>query len=316
MSGEVRLLDENGETRRLVLALETLVASVSAEHFALIGGLAVMARLGQAHRGTQDIDTAVDRERAIPSELDVVFDAAPSTEKVATRQRVKVDSIEVGDTSAVDLSPENLPEEEFPRAFVLSHRWAFDTASELTLRCLQRERPDTIVACRVATPAALVAMKLQSAPRRPPARVQKAANDYLDLSLLLSNFGAAPRDHRGVGRIPTRPRCVVRRADRQRLRRRRCSGLVQDPPESILKAGDARRVEPDRAQVSRDVRSARLTALQSTRPVGSGRLNEAPIQKRQPAVTQLHGLCTTETTRSPFSPTIAVAALRVGVSPV
>ena len=47
MSGEVRLLDENGETRRLVLALETLVTSVSLEHFALIGGLAVVARLGQ-----------------------------------------------------------------------------------------------------------------------------------------------------------------------------------------------------------------------------------------------------------------------------
>ena len=202
VSGEVRLLDENGETRRLVLALETLVASVSAEHFALIGGLAVMARLGQAHRGTQDIDTAVDRERAIPSELDVVFDAAPSTEKVATRQRVKVDSIEVGDTSAVDLSPENLPVEEFPRAFVLSHRWAFDTASELTLRCLQRERPDTIVACRVATPAALVAMKLQSAPRRPPARVQKAANDYLDLSLLLSNLVLLPEIIAGLAESP------------------------------------------------------------------------------------------------------------------
>ncbi len=67
VSGEVRLLDEGGETRRLLLALEALVSSVSPAHFALIGGLAVMARLGQAHRGTQDIDTAVDQEGTIPS---------------------------------------------------------------------------------------------------------------------------------------------------------------------------------------------------------------------------------------------------------
>jgi len=202
VSGEVCLLDENGETRRLLRALERLVASVSPEHFALIGGLAVMARLGRAHRATQDIDTAVDQKGAIPSELDVVIDAGASTETGSTRRRVNVDSIEVGDTPAADLDPEDLPEEEFPRAFVLSHRWAFDTASELTLRCLQRQGPDTIVACRVATPAALVAMKLQSAPRRPPARVQKAANDYLDLALLLSNLVLLPQIVAGLAESP------------------------------------------------------------------------------------------------------------------
>ncbi len=35
VSGEVRLLDESGATRRLLLALETLVSSVSPERFAL-----------------------------------------------------------------------------------------------------------------------------------------------------------------------------------------------------------------------------------------------------------------------------------------
>lgn len=202
MSGEVRLLDENGETRRLLLALEALVASVSPEHFALIGGLAVMARLGQAHRGTQDIDTAVDQEGVIPSELDVVVDATAPADEEPVRRSVKVDSIEVGGTPAVDLNRDDLPDEEFPRAFVLSHRWAFDTASELTLRGVQRQAPDTIATCRVATPAALVAMKLQSAPRRPPARVQKAANDYLDLALLLSNLVLLPQIIAGLAESP------------------------------------------------------------------------------------------------------------------
>jgi hypothetical protein len=202
VSGEVRLLDENGETRRLLLALEALVSSVSAEHFALIGGLAVMARLGQAHRGTQDIDTAVDQEGTIPSRLDVVIDPSASADEGPASRPVKVDSIEVGGTPALDMDPEDLPEEEFDRAFVLSHRWAFDTASELTLRCVQRHAPDTTVTCRVATPAALVAMKIQSAPRRPPAGVQKAANDYLDLALLLSNLVLLPQIITGLAQSP------------------------------------------------------------------------------------------------------------------
>ena len=202
MSGEVRLLDENGETRRLLLALEALVTSVSPEHFALIGGLAVMARLGQAHRATQDIDTAVDQEGTIPSHLDVVVDPAALNDKRPASQPVKVDSIEVGGTPALDMDPEDLPEEEFHRAFVLSHRWAFDTASELTLRCVERQAPDAIVTCRVATPAALVAMKIQSAPRRPAAGIQKAANDYLDLALLLSNLVLLPEIIDGLAHSP------------------------------------------------------------------------------------------------------------------
>ena len=202
VSGDVRLFDQNGETRRLVLALEKLVGSVSTERFALIGGLAVMARLGQAHRVTQDIDTAVGQGGPIPSEVGVVVDTADPAGKMSPDSRVKVDAIDVGATPAIDLSPEELPDEEFPRAFVLSHRWAFDMASDVTLRCIHRHDPDTIVACRVATPSALVAMKLQSAPRRPPATVDKAANDYLDLSLLLSHVGLLPQIVAGLAEAP------------------------------------------------------------------------------------------------------------------
>jgi hypothetical protein len=201
VSGEVHLLDENGQTHRLLLALEALVTSVSAQHFALIGALAVMARLGQAHRGTRDIDAAVDQEGTVPTSLDLVVDLATSNEK-SVNLSVKVDSIEVGGTPALDMAPEDLPDEEFDRAFVLSHRWAFDTASSLSFLCVQRQVPNSIVTRRVATPAALVAMKIQSAPRRPPARFEKAANDYLDLSLLLSNLRLLPQIVDGLASSP------------------------------------------------------------------------------------------------------------------
>ena len=45
-------------------------------------------------------------------------------------------------------------------------------------------------------------MKLQSAPRRPPARVHKAANDYLDLALLLSNLVLLPQIIAGLAEAP------------------------------------------------------------------------------------------------------------------
>jgi hypothetical protein len=109
VSGEVGLLDSNGETRRLILALGALVSSVSPAHFALIGGLAVMARLGQAHRGTEDIDTAVDQVGTIPSHLDVVLDPAASNAEKRANRPVMVDSIEVGDTPALDLDAETYP---------------------------------------------------------------------------------------------------------------------------------------------------------------------------------------------------------------
>ena len=44
--------------------------------------------------------------------------------------------------------------------------------------------------CRVAPPAALVAMKLQSAPRRRAERAHKGPNDYGDLYALLTEPGS------------------------------------------------------------------------------------------------------------------------------
>ncbi len=61
MSGEVRLSDEGGVAARLVSALAALTAEVKSGTFALIGGLAVMTRLREVHRGTDDIDGVTSR---------------------------------------------------------------------------------------------------------------------------------------------------------------------------------------------------------------------------------------------------------------
>jgi hypothetical protein len=99
----------------------------------------------------------------------------------------KVECIAVGDVPASDIAPDLLPEGEADRIFVLAHRWALDTAEDLTLIAEEGGEVVAEARCRIATPASLVAMKLQSAPKRRAARAEKAGGDYLDLFRLTSH---------------------------------------------------------------------------------------------------------------------------------
>lgn len=182
MSGELRL--EGPGIGNLVASLAALTESASSAEFAVIGGLAVLARLGGAHRVTDDLDTVATQHG---EELTVVEAVVAARGIDGSLKGTKVDCIAVGDVPAAELSAEHLPDMEEDRIFVLSHRWALDTAEELTL---VTQANGTIVArahCRFATPASLVAMKLQSAPRRRGARAFKAGGDYLDLFRLVSH---------------------------------------------------------------------------------------------------------------------------------
>ena len=79
------------------------------------------------------------------------------------------------------------------------------------------------VRCRITTPGSLVAMKLQSAPKRRAARAEKAGGDYLDLFRLTSHpdmtrtiaeaLRQAPHDL-GSWCQQEIKRCMVDKADR------------------------------------------------------------------------------------------------------
>jgi NAD(P)-dependent dehydrogenase (short-subunit alcohol dehydrogenase family) len=186
VSGDSVVLGGGEATRRLLGALKALAEALGTECFALIGGLAVMARLGDVHRATEDIDTAVVQVDDRPPAVSVLLSSASGPEE-GTIAGVKVDSIEVGSVPAADIAAEDLPEDEFDRAFIVAHRWAFDTATGLTLAV--EGGVGSAASCRVARPAALVAMKLQSAPRRREVRAYKGSNDYLDIFRLVSHVG-------------------------------------------------------------------------------------------------------------------------------
>jgi hypothetical protein len=146
-----------------VASLAALTESASSAESAVIGGLAVLARLGGAHRVTDDLDIVATHHGDEPTVVEAVIAAQGIG---GLLDGTKVDCIAVGDVPAAELSVEQLPDVEEDRIFVLAHRWALDTADDLTLIA---ETDGTIVArvrCRFAAPASLVAMKLQSAPLR------------------------------------------------------------------------------------------------------------------------------------------------------
>jgi hypothetical protein len=64
VSGDLVVLDgpvAGGWAARFIETLKSIVDQIGPEGFALIGGLAVMTRLGGAYRATDDIDTATVR---------------------------------------------------------------------------------------------------------------------------------------------------------------------------------------------------------------------------------------------------------------
>lgn len=182
MSGELRL--EGPRITTLVTSLAALAEGAPTAEFAVIGGLAVLARLEGAHRVTDDLDTVATQHGDEPTAVEAVV-AADGVDGLLGG--TKIDCIAVGDVPAAELLAEHLPDAEDDRIFVLAHRWALDTAEELTLVAEEDGSIATQVRCRFASPASLVAMKLQSAPRRSPARTHKAGGDYLDLFRLVSH---------------------------------------------------------------------------------------------------------------------------------
>ncbi|MBI4728353.1 MAG: nucleotidyl transferase AbiEii/AbiGii toxin family protein [Acidobacteria bacterium] len=187
MSGEVVLLaDREGSLERLVGAIGELERQGLPARHALIGGLAVMARLARRHRPTGDIDAVYAEGEVDVVQLLVERGADRQREGVVLPEGLKLDLIAVG-----DFDPADVPDDARPRAFVLSHRWALDTADSVTL-AVARSSGDVVLRVRapVASAAALVATKLQSALWRSEIRRHKRAGDIYDLYRLLDAHDA------------------------------------------------------------------------------------------------------------------------------
>lgn len=146
--------------------------------YALIGGLAVMCRLAAVHRATQDVDTVT--ETTAPTAVEVIASSIgtldPSNPNRVLVDGVKIDVIDTESFQDEDLAGIDLND----RLFIVSHRWALDTATETEIVA-----GDASASIRVATPPALVAMKsgaVLGGRRREP---RKRASDLYDLYRLV-----------------------------------------------------------------------------------------------------------------------------------
>ena len=180
---QVRLpADPDGILARLVGGVR-LLAGAPLPRWAVVGGVAVMVHLAEAHRATRDVDAVADDDTGVLRGALAVVAQDPATntseDSVVLADGTKVDVIATG-----SWTPEQLPEDELDRMFVLSHWWALDTAVPTRLSVVDGTTVRVDADAPIADPAALVATKLQSMRRRrrDPA---KAASDAYDVYRLL-----------------------------------------------------------------------------------------------------------------------------------
>lgn len=186
MSGEPSVILVGSEsTTRLVTALAQL-AEVQ-PRFVLVGGLAVMARLTQAHRATQDLDalvTGVGFTRAV-----AMLPSGKADGTGLSIGGVKVDTIEVvPETTWAHIAELDAP---LDRLFVAAHLWAMQTASPLRVIA-----GTSSALVPVATVAALLTTKLHAytSPRRNPDKRPGDALDVLELGRMLVQTGVPSFD--------------------------------------------------------------------------------------------------------------------------
>lgn len=152
----------------------------------VIGGLAVMCRMGRPYRATSDLDTVFRRSSHETPQLQLLMasgatESGPSGVLVPTSSGpVQVDVLEVNDAELT-----TLPTDPNDRLHVLSHAWAAATGADMTIQA----SAGSALTVAVARPGPLVAMKLQSVMNRSAA---KESTDLLDILRLMLDPTAGP----------------------------------------------------------------------------------------------------------------------------
>ena len=167
MSGDsIFLVDAaDGSVSALVRA-SGIVVEHAGLPVALIGGLAVTCRLATAHRPTQDVDMVTETSADLiagsrTTAQNLISAGVAQADPSATSTRLYVGSTKVELIETEHLEPGDSDDIESEKAllFVLAHRWALESAEPMTISVVNTDVRSTVP---VATPAALVAMKLHS----------------------------------------------------------------------------------------------------------------------------------------------------------
>ena len=170
---------EDSDFARFINAISRLPDGVP--DWVLIGGVAVVLRVGGTHRATVDIDTLVrDSNRLVELLL------GGGGEQRAAHKLIVPIATQL-DIMAVGVVPERSSVEPSEYVFALAREWAFTTATMESVE-VQSEGSRVVASAsmRIATTAALIALKSVSLPRRADTNnPAKATSDTIDLLALI-----------------------------------------------------------------------------------------------------------------------------------
>ena len=231
VSGEPTVVLVGEHMRSLVVAASRFAES-GIERYAIIGGVAVNARLGRGHRATADLDTVVDDD-IVPSALEVLANLDGTVIDPAADHRFYIEG-----TKVEIIGTDSITEDDFAglddlqTLFIGGHRWALDTATPMRLMADDGSSAATVL---VAHAGALIAMKLHAIQdRRARAGIDKRSGDAWDIYRLLADLDS---DGAVAAELSNAPRPLRRtvRAAAQRI-------LIESPgrTKGWLSSGDDR----------------------------------------------------------------------------
>ena len=177
---------EGGTTHREV----ELLASLPSE-LRLIGGLAVMCRVGTPHRATIDLDAVTRDLTDVHAQLARLALVASGGGQYLFSGQLDLDVIDVAPVATEELLAQLLADGSALSDLelnVVAHTWAHDTASGLDIVAVDEgsgrrlaEAPGRMV----ATAAGIVAMKATTVSLRASSKPEKRASDLYDLGRVL-----------------------------------------------------------------------------------------------------------------------------------
>ncbi|MFM7069346.1 MAG: hypothetical protein ACKOYM_07790 [Actinomycetes bacterium] len=163
----------------------------------LIGGLAVMCRVGVPHRTTVDLDVVT---RGLDSHHESINRLALTSSgggQYSFEGGLDLDVIDVAPESAEELIDQLGDEVTDLELAVVAHTWAHDHAAALDIVAVDDssgERLAEAVGRLVATTVGLVVMKAAVVPLRASSKPEKRASDLYDLGRLLTAGHPDPAD--------------------------------------------------------------------------------------------------------------------------
>lgn len=184
----------DGSTHREI----ELLASLPAE-LRLIGGLAVMCRVGTPHRATIDLDAVARDLPRYHEQLARLAVTSSGGGQYSFAGDLDLDVIDVAPERSQDLVDELLEAGPLTdlELNVVAHTWAHDSATPLDIVAVDDRSGERLAAAPgrlVASPAGLIAMKAATVALRASSKPEKRASDLYDLGRLLVDSGVSAKD--------------------------------------------------------------------------------------------------------------------------